>query len=192
MGKPYKPEKKFLNNHFLIATPQVEDPFFKGSVIYVCEHDKNGAMGLIINKPSPIKMYQLFEAIEKKTPEKLKEKWVLMGGPIQIDRGFLLHTPVGNWQSSLIINDKVAITTSKDIIIDLSEKGAKNTKTLATIGHVVWIKDQLETEIEDNSWLVAPSNENILFDTPYFKRYEESLKLIGLKPYNLSKNSGNA
>lgn len=180
-----------LTNHFLIAMPNLEDIFFAGSVVYVCEHNDDGAMGLVINKPSPLVMDQLFDAAKQPTPERFVNSQVLMGGPVQIDRGFLIHTPVGNWQSSLIVTDHIALTTSRDIVSAMHDEANVN-RTLATIGYASWTKDQLETEISNNDWLVVEANENILFDCPVEGRYLAALDLLGIRPESLMLKAGHA
>lgn len=181
-----------LCDHFLIAMPQLTDPFFGGSVVYLCEHTPDGAMGMVINKPSPVRMDQLFEAAEKPVPKRFAEQWVLMGGPVQIDRGFLVHSPVGNWQSSLLVNDDIAVTTSRDIIGGLSEAENEGIKTFATIGYSGWSAGQLEQELNDNHWLVVPANAEILFDLPYFRRYDAALQTLGIRAVNLASGVGHA
>lgn len=181
-----------LSNHFLIASPQLSDPFFEGSVVYLCEHTKEGAMGVIINKPSPVKMEQLFDAVEQPTPTRFSEQWVLMGGPVQVDRGFLIHSPVGNWQSSLLVNDEIAVTTSRDIITGLSQHDFDNVQTFATIGYSSWTEGQLEQEITENSWLICPSDKKILFEMPYFRRYGAALNTLGIRSPALVGEIGHA
>ena len=105
-----------LNDHFLIAMPDMDDPFFENSVIYVCEHNEEGALGIIINKPSPITMDMIFAATDRNIPLRMQHEHVMMGGPVQIDRGYVVHTPVGNWQNSMIVSDDIALTSSRDVI----------------------------------------------------------------------------
>ncbi|QRN40828.1 MAG: YqgE/AlgH family protein [Neisseriaceae bacterium] len=180
-----------LSDHFLIATPQITDPYFSHSVVYIFEHNQNGAMGVIINKPSPLKMEHLFKAIEKETPKQFEESWLLLGGPVQIDRGFLIHTPVGNWQSSLLINDNIAVTTSKDIIESLFDEQSMM-KSLATIGYSAWTEGQLESEMNENAWIAIPANQTIMFDLPYHQRYEAALGSLGIKAYDIMAGVGHA
>lgn len=103
-----------LTDHFLIAMPDMDDPFFENSVIYVCEHNEEGALGIIINKPSPITMDMIFAATDRNIPLRMQHEHVMMGGPVQIDRGYVVHTPVGNWQNSMIVSDDIALTSSRD------------------------------------------------------------------------------
>ena len=113
-----------LTDHFLIAMPDMDDPFFENSVIYVCEHNEEGALGIIINKPSPITMDMIFAATDRNIPLRMQHEHVMMGGPVQIDRGYVVHTPVGNWQNSMIVSDDIALTSSRDVIENLSRQGA--------------------------------------------------------------------
>ena len=182
-----------LTDYFLIAMPEMDDQFFAGSVVYICEHNDEGAMGVCINKPSPLTMNQFFEAINERTPLQYDETAVLLGGPMQVDRGFLVHTPVGSWESSLLVTDDIAFTTSRDIIENLAKNrdNAMN-KTLATIGYSGWKKDQLEQELADNAWLVVPANQHIMFDVPVDERYQAALALLGVNAGQLVQGVGHA
>ena len=150
-------------------------------------------MGVCINKPSPLTMNQFFEAINERTPLQYDETAVLLGGPMQVDRGFLVHTPVGSWESSLLVTDDIAFTTSRDIIENLAKNrdNAMN-KTLATIGYSGWKKDQLEQELADNAWLVVPADQHIMFDIPVDERYHAAIKLLGIDAGHLVQGAGHA
>ena len=182
-----------LTDYFLSAMPEMDDQFFAGSVVYICEHNDEGAMGVCINKPSPLTMNQFFEAINERTPLQYDETAVLLGGPMQVDRGFLVHTPVGSWESSLLVTDDIAFTTSRDIIENLAKNrdNAMN-KTLATIGYSGWKKDQLEQELADNAWLVVPADQHIMFDIPVDERYHAAIKLLGIDAGHLVQGAGHA
>lgn len=180
-----------LANHFLIAMPDMQDQFFRESVVYICEHNADGAMGIIVNKPSPIMMDLLFDAAKTPTPERFHGQWVLMGGPVQVDRGFLVHTPTGSWESSLLVTDDIAMTTSRDIIIGLTQDNEVN-KALATIGYSSWSAGQLEQELAANSWISVPADMKVLFDIPYKQRYQAALKLLNINVANLSGLAGHA
>ena len=182
-----------LTDYFLIAMPEMDDQFFAGSVVYICEHNDDGAMGVCINKPSPLTMNQFFEAINERTPLQYDETAVLLGGPMQVDRGFLIHTPVGSWESSLLVTDDIAFTTSRDIIENLAKNRDNDmNKTLATIGYSGWKKDQLEQELADNAWLVVPANQHIMFDVPVDERYQAALALLGVNAGQLVLGVGHA
>ena len=182
-----------LTDYFLIAMPEMDDQFFAGSVVYICEHNDEGAMGVCINKPSPLTMNQFFEAINERTPLQYDETAVLLGGPMQVDRGFLVHTPVGSWESSLLVTDDIAFTTSRDIIENLAKNRDNDmNKTLATIGYSGWKKDQLEQELADNAWLVVPADQHIMFDVPVDERYQAALALLGVNAGQLVQGVGHA
>ena len=182
-----------LTDYFLIAMPEMDDQFFAGSVVYICEHNDDGAMGVCINKPSPLTMNQFFEAINERTPLQYDETAVLLGGPMQVDRGFLVHTPVGSWESSLLVTDDIAFTTSRDIIENLAKNRDNDmNKTLATIGYSGWKKDQLEQELADNAWLVVPADQHIMFDMPVDERYQAALALLGVNAGQLVQGVGHA
>lgn len=181
-----------LSHNFLIASPQLNDSFFAGAVVYLCEHNADGAMGVMINKPSPVRMAQLFEASDSPMPAQFAEKWVLIGGPAQIDRGFLLHSPADEWQSTLKISDDIALTTSRDLIEALQGDYGDNIRMLATIGYCTWTAGQLEQEIADAGWLTVPADKEILFESPYFRRYDDALKKLGIRAVNLAGDIGHA
>lgn len=180
-----------LANQFLIAMPGMADPFFAGSVVYLCEHGREGAMGIVINKPSPVTMDLLFDAAQTPTPERFHNEWVMMGGPVQVDRGFLVHTPVGSWESSLLVTDDIAMTTSRDIIAGLT-KDSEVDKAVVTIGYSSWRSGQLEQELAENAWLTAPANSRILFDLPHEERYQAAIKLLNVDLAQLSGATGHA
>ena len=181
-----------LSHHFLLAMPSLDnDSVFHQSVVYLCEHGESGALGLIVNKPSPVNMEIVFAAIGKPTPEKLQGQFVMMGGPVQPERGFVLHTPTGEWESSLHINDELALTTSRDIIDGLAKDEAIDAAIL-TIGCSQWSAGQLERELAQNSWLVAPADMGILFGTPIEERYNAALGKLGVDAAHLMGEGGNA
>lgn len=180
-----------LTNHFLIATPNLEDSTFSGCVIYICEHSENGAMGVIINKPSPIGMEAVFATTGNRIPDRFINDYIMIGGPMQVDRGFVIHTPIGNWQSTLTITEKNAITTSKDVIESLA-KDERVEKALLAIGYSSWSKGQLERELADNSWFVVVADNHILFNTPADKKYDAALSKLGINHINLMNGVGHA
>ena len=179
-----------LANHFLLAMPNLEDSLFSGSLIYLCEHGENGAMGVIVNKPSPVTMNVVFAAIGKDTPARFKNQYVMMGGPMQTERGFVLHTPAGHWQSSLKVNDHLALTTSRDIIENMDGDAVQD--VLLTIGCSLWTGGQLERELAKNSWLTVAADEDILFKLPAHKRYDAALSKLGIRSEMLSGAVGHA
>jgi putative transcriptional regulator len=181
-----------LSDHFLIAMPNMADPMFARALVYVCEHGEHGAMGLIINKPSGVAMAQLFDQIDLPLEHPLlMASSVFFGGPVQPDRGFVLHTPVCNWQSSLQVTEDIALTTSKDVLIAVSEnKGPE--RVLISLGYAGWSSGQLEEEIASNAWLTVPSNPEIIFSLPVEARYDAAMALLGFDPSLLSGEIGHA
>lgn len=175
-----------LSNHFLIAMPQMGDTMFDGSVVYLCEHSQNGAMGIIVNKPSPIPMDVVFAATGQTMPAHLQSSNIMMGGPVQTERGFIIHTPVGEWQSSVKIDDDTALTVSRDILERLAEHNQVNDFILA-VGHAGWSAGQLERELSKNAWLTVAADHAILFHTAPEKRYQAALEKLGIRPENLMK-----
>lgn len=185
------PQPFSLANQFLIAMPGMDDPFYSGSVVYVCEHNADGAMGIVINKPSPVTMDLLFDAAKTPTPSRFHGEWIMMGGPVQVDRGFLVHTPVGSWDSSLLVTNDIAMTTSRDIITGLTQDHEVD-KAMATIGYSSWGAGQLEKELAENAWLTAPANAHILFDIPYKERYQAAMHSLKIDRIQLSDQAGHA
>jgi len=181
-----------LAHHFLIAMPDMADPLFAKSIVYICEHGEQGAMGIILNKPSGIVAAQLLEQIDLPLPEGEASTWpVFFGGPVQPDRGFVLHTPIGNWQSTLTITDDLALTTSKDILAAVSE-GKGPDKLLMSLSYAGWEKGQLEEEIAANQWLTVAAADWVIFDTPSEARFDSAIKLLGFDPSLLCTDAGHA
>jgi len=185
-----------LVNHFLIAMPSMQDPMFGGSVIYLCEHNERGALGVIINKPTDMTIGTLLDRIDIKisiTPDLRQDtkKLVMFGGPVQDDRGFVLHTPIAHFTSSLKINDNIAFTTSRDVLEAVAQgRGPKN--ILVSVGYAGWGAGQLEEEIIKNGWLTVPADPQILFELPIEQRLAASMKLLGFDPTMLSGQAGHA
>jgi putative transcriptional regulator len=192
------PLPSYFANQFLLAMPGMLDDNFAGSVVYLLEHTDKGAMGLVINRPTDIVLSTLFEKIELKleiTP--LLDQPVYFGGPVQVERGFVLHPsdPFEKYSSSLIITDGLSMTTSKDIL-EAVAKGAGPQKFIMTLGYAGWGAGQLEEEISLNGWINVPlpSSEmnTIIFDTPYAQRYQKAMQILGFDPSSLSGEVGHA
>jgi len=185
-------ESLTLSNQFLIAMPNMADPLFARALVYLCEHGEHGAMGLIVNKPSGVALAQLFDQID--LPLDKSDTGALpvyFGGPVQPDRGFVLHTPAGDWQSSLKVTDTIALTTSKDILVAVSEdKGPGH--FLVTLGYSGWQSGQLEAEIAANGWLTVDAAPDIIFSVPPEERYDRAMALLGFDPSLLSGDIGHA
>jgi putative transcriptional regulator len=191
-----------LKHHFLIAMPGLEDETFAGSVIYMCEHGPRGAMGLIINKPADISMRLLFDKVDLRLRrEDLVENLVGQGGPVQTERGFVLHDPLrmdkpeedggSIYASTLIVPGGLEMTTSRDVLEALSS-GAGPRRVLVTLGYSSWGEGQLESELSENTWLTVPASADVIFDVPMAERYERALDLLGLKSWMLSPDAGHA
>ena len=187
-----------FTHHFLIAMPGLQDETFAKSVIYMCEHSERGALGLMINKPSDINLKKLFEKVELPLHrEDLTQAPVFQGGPVQTERGFVLHETVvmpGNeslYASTMTIPGGLEMTTSKDVLEALST-GYGPRKVFISLGYSSWGQGQLESEISDNSWLTVAADPAVIFDTPVEQRYAKALMLLGLESWMLSPEAGHA
>lgn len=185
-----------LTNQFLIAMPGMADDTFAGTVVYMCEHTDKGALGLVINKPIDIKLKNLFEKVELSLDrDDLADEPVYFGGPVQTERGFVLHEKVGDeaspYNSTLEIPGGLEMTTSKDVLEALSAGGGPK-RVLVTLGYSGWGAGQLEDEIGRNGWLTVQADPQIIFDTPVQERYERAVRLLGIDPRMLSQDAGHA
>ena len=190
-----------LTNHFLIAMPGLQDAVFSRSVVYVCEHNERGALGLVINKPCDIDMKRLFEKVDLPLHrEDLSNALVFQGGPVQTERGFVLHEhysagvdkPTESvYASTMTIPGGLEMTTSKDVLEALSG-GAGPRKVLVSLGYAAWGEGQLESELSENSWLTVAASSSIIFDTPVAQRYDQALLLLGFESWMLSPDVGRA
>ncbi|QBE64482.1 YqgE/AlgH family protein [Pseudoduganella lutea] len=183
-----------LANHFLIAMPSMQDPVFGGAVVYVCEHNENGVLGVIINKATDMTMDVLFERIDLEVTaanDQMTRKPIMLGGPVQDDRGFVLHTPGARYSSSLTVTDEVAFTTSIDVL-EAVAKGAGPQRMLVSIGYSGWSPGQLEDEISRNGWLTVNADPAVLFEVPIEERYVAAMKLLGIDPLMLTSEAGHA
>lgn len=181
-----------LTHQFLIAMPAMTDPNFQGAVVYVCEHGDKGALGLVINRPTDLTLGQLFDKIDLKLEiALLREAPVFFGGPVQTERGFVLHQPRGSYSSSLPMGEDIALTTSKDVLEDVA-RGAGPQRMLVTLGYAGWGQGQLEHEVSENAWLTLPANESIIFETPAEERFAAALGLLGINPLQLTGQVGHA
>ncbi len=182
-----------LENHFLIAMPSMQDPFFKHSVAYICEHNEDGAMGLVINQPINITVGELLDKIDivnNKATDAARAT-VYAGGPVKTDRGFVLHSPKPGYASSQKLSSDIMITTSKDILSSLTTNAAPE-QFIITLGYAGWDKGQLEQELLDNSWLVIEADPAIIFNTPSHQRWEKAVSMLGIDASQLSTESGHA
>lgn len=187
-----------FTHHFLIAMPGVEGEPFARSVVYMCEHSDRGALGLVINKPSDIQLRDLFDKVELPLGrEDLSDAPVFHGGPVQTDRGFVLHETLmpgeeAVYASTLVIaSGGLEMTTSKDVLEALST-GAGPRKVFISLGYSAWAQGQLESEISENSWLTVEADPALIFDTPVAQRYDRALQMLGLQAWMLSSGAGHA
>ena len=189
-----------LTNHFLIAMPGMDDAIFARSVVYLCEHNERGALGLVINKPSDINLQSLFDKVDLPLGRAdLSRTPVFQGGPVQTERGFVLHEAIERseqrdstgYVSTLAIPGGLEMTTSKDVLEALSS-GAGPRKLLITLGYSTWARGQLESELAENSWLTVDADSKVIFDTPVAQRYDRALELLGVQACMLSTQAGHA
>jgi putative transcriptional regulator len=185
-----------LANHFLIAMPSMQDPVFGGTVVYVCEHNENGVLGVVINKPTDMTMQVLFERIDLKLEEGTGleshvDEPIMFGGPVQDDRGFVLHTPGSRYSSSLTVTKDIAFTTSIDVL-EAVAAGEGPPQMLVSIGYSGWSPGQLEEEIGRNGWLTVGADPEILFNLPIEERYTAAMRLLGIDPLMLTSEAGHA
>ncbi|QKO20479.1 YqgE/AlgH family protein [Rhodoferax sp. BAB1] len=190
-----------LTNHFLIAMPGLDDETFSKSVVYLCEHSERGALGLMINKPTDIKLQGLFDKVELPLGRAdLKDAPVFHGGPVQTERGFVLHEalqepaaekPEPVYASTMMIPGGLEMTTSRDVLEALST-GAGPSRVLVSLGYSAWGQGQLESEIGENSWLIVHADPIVIFETPVAQRYDKALSLLGLQAWMLSPDVGHA
>jgi putative transcriptional regulator len=182
----------YLTNQFLIAMPTLEDPNFFHSVTYICEHNEEGALGLVINRPLDMQLGEILEHIQvqESTPE-ARQIPVHLGGPVQQDRGFVLHSPLGQWEATLKVTDRIGITSSIDILKAIAtNEGPEN--SLVALGYAGWGSGQLEQELADNAWLSCPADPDILFNTPDGARWKAAAGSLGIDLDLLSGEAGHA
>jgi putative transcriptional regulator len=181
-----------LTHHFLIAMPNMVDPYFAKSLTYICEHNEQGALGVVVNRPIDLSLQALFERINLQLePRELHGIPVFFGGPVQTDRGFVLHQPVGDWHSTLKVRDSLGLTTSKDIL-EAVGRGNGPAKMLVTLGYSGWAAGQLEHELGQNAWLTVEAGEQIIFDLPAEEKLPAAMELLGVDFASLSEETGHA
>ena len=190
-----------LTHHFLIAMPGLEDETFAKSVVYLCEHSERGALGLVINKPSDINLQSLLQKVDLDLRRQdLTDTPVFQGGPVQTERGFVLHDAMqadsekpedSGYSSTLSIPGGLEMTTSNDVLEALST-GAGPRRVLVTLGYASWGEGQLESELAENTWLTVGADPSVIFDTPIGQRWDRALGLLGLQAWMLSPDAGHA
>lgn len=182
----------YLTNQFLIAMPGMDDPNFAQTVTLICEHSEQGALGIVVNKALPMNLADVFGQLGLPCElSRLTQQPVLRGGPVQADRGFVLHTPGGGWESSLPFSDRMHLTTSRDIL-DALARGAGPQDAVIALGYAGWDAGQLEQEMVNNAWLTVPADERLVFETPLEERWQAAGRLLGIDLLSLGSGAGHA
>ncbi len=181
-----------LTQHFLIAMPSMADPHFAKSLTFVCEHNDRGALGVVVNRPLELNLHALLEQLGI-APEKEDFKSIALhfGGPVQVDRGFVLHSPLGAWQSTLAVSREIGLTTSRDILQAVA-RGDGPQRLLVTLGYAGWAPGQLEHELAQNAWLTVQATPEVIFDLPAEQRLSAAMGLLGVDYAMLSDVAGHA
>lgn len=181
-----------LTDHFLIAMPNMADPFFAKTLTYICEHNEKGAVGLVINRPTEFTLDKLFEQLGIPCADSLSAgRSVMFGGPVQIDSGFVLHQPVGKWKSTLAVNQAVGLTSSVDILEAIANCEGPE-QMLVALGYSGWALGQIEQELVQNAWLTVPASSSIIFGMSSEERLPAAAQLLGVNFSNLSNEVGHA
>jgi len=181
-----------LTHHFLIAMPNMADPYFARTLTYICEHNDQGALGVVVNRPIDMNLRALFERLAMTLePSEISDAPIYFGGPVQTDRGFVLHAPAGNWQSTLRVREAIGLTTSKDIL-EAVGRGKGPTRMMVTLGYAGWSPGQLEHELSQNAWLTVEAKDAIIFDLPAEERLTAAMELLGIDFARLADDAGHA
>jgi putative transcriptional regulator len=185
-------DSQYLTNQFLIAMPGLEDPNFFHSVTYICEHNDQGALGLVINRPLDMQLGEILQHIKLQHSEpEARQIQVHLGGPVQQDRGFVLHEPLGEWEATLKVTDRIGITSSLDILQAIAKNEGPE-RSLITLGYAGWGAGQLEQEMAENAWLSGPADPDILFNSPDEERWKAAAASLGVDLDLLSGEAGHA
>jgi putative transcriptional regulator len=183
---------EFLTNQFLVAMPGMSDPNFSQTVTLVCEHSAQGALGIVINRPLSMNLGEVFAQLGLDTSKaRLAAEPVLQGGPVQTDRGFVLHSPGPRWDSTLPVSERLHLTTSRDVL-DALARGEGPEEAVVALGYAGWDAGQLEAEMAQNAWLTVPVDERLLFSTPAAERWQAAGRLLGVNLLHLSSDAGHA
>ena len=181
-----------LKSQLLIAMPSLEDPNFSRTVTYICEHNDQGAMGIVLNRPTDLSLSDVLRHMDIEGGlGNAGEQIVYLGGPVEEERGFVLHSHSPPWDSTLAVNDAISVTTSRDIL-EAMARGNGPAHTLVALGYAGWGAGQLERELQENAWLSGPSDESILFELPPDQRWEAAARLLGVDVNLLSSEAGHA
>lgn len=182
----------YLGNHFLIAMPALADPNFFHTVTYLCEHNADGALGIVINRPMNLNLRELLQHMDlEPVNDDIGNQPIYLGGPVQQERGFVLHRPLGEWEATLKVSDHIGITSSRDILGAIAA-GEGPEDSLIALGYAGWGAGQLEQEMAANAWLSGPADEHIVFDLPHEKRWEAAAASLGVDLNLLSMDAGHA
>lgn len=182
----------YLTNQLLIAMPTLADPNFAQTVALICDHSERGALGLILNKPLSMRMAEVFEQLEIDIAAgPMSDRQVLRGGPMQTDRGFVVHPACGEWDSTLTVSPTLHVTTSRDILVAMA-RGQGPADAVVALGYAGWDGGQLEDEIRANAWLSAPVDPGIIFELPFESRWHAAARQLGVELERISPTSGNA
>ncbi len=185
-------EQTNLTNQFLIAMPALADPNFVHSVTYICEHNEDGALGIVVNRKTDVHLADLFRSMDlEDTDPEIAAQPVFSGGPVHPEQGFVLHQPAGDWASTLRVSDEISVTTSHDIIEAIAH-GKGPERYFVALGYAGWGGGQLEEELAANAWLSGPVDSRIIFETPVEQRWEAAATLLGVDLSLLSNDIGHA
>ena len=185
-------ESPYLSNQLLIAMPSLADSHFAQTVTLICEHTAQGALGIVINRPMPMSMGEVFEQLDLTcTNTEICAQPILRGGPVQPDRGFVIHRAGSLWDSTLVVSETIHVTTSRDVLQSIAA-GQGPSPMQMVLGYAGWDAGQLEAEMAQNAWLNVPFKEHILFGTPYEQRWQAAAHLLGINLATLSTLTGHA
>jgi putative transcriptional regulator len=192
MGDEPMGDVTYLTGHLLIAMPAMTDPNFVRTVTYICEHNDEGALGIVINRPLQMELGDVFQQLALEPIDTgLSKQPVLRGGPVQTERGFVLHEPSPPWDSTVEVSDTVHLTTSHDILAAIA-RGTGPRRALMALGYAGWGAGQLELEMGANAWLSVPASPAIVFDTPFEARWAAAAGLLGINLATISSEAGHA
>ena len=183
----------YLNNQLLVAMPSLADPNFSHSVTLVCEHNERGALGLVINRPLEMRMAEVLDQLSLATEDaRLRDMPVLAGGPVQRDRGFVLHRPgAQSWESTMRVSDALHVTTSRDVLAAMARGDGPRPAVIA-LGYAGWEAGQLDEELLQNAWLTVPCDDALIFELPYEQRWHAAARLLGVELSRISTQAGRA
>ncbi len=185
-------ETTYLTGHLLIAMPSMADPNFHHTVTYICEHNEHGALGLIINRPLDIDLGEVFQQLSlASTSDNIANTPILRGGPVELERGFVIHESPDEWESTATVRDSIKVTTSQDILSAMAAGDGPN-RAVVVLGYAGWGAGQLEYEITENAWLNTPASTHIVFETPFEQRWQEAAELMGVDLATISTQAGHA